>query len=436
MSSYKKYLVLASFIFLMGCTNNSTLKHELPSTSQFKKQEVKEFKHENQYIIYALEYEHQHFYKNARKLYFDLFSKTNKYEYLSRYVSLSFYLKDYETIKKNINVNSLRNIKEEESILRLYIFALLKLKENQSALVYSKKLVEYYPSAVSYELLANVYLELKKYDDTFDSFKKSNELKSSLNIFASMAKLQYYHLNKKIEAKKNIQEKIKEVGFDYQLSILLLSFYEKEELNDEIISLLKDMYFDYKEKNDKLLILKTKNLLIGYLSRNNIINAIDFLEKNNPDDMILLSLYRKNNQNKKAYDFLEKLYKKSNNLDYLAQQAILEFEIAKKKEDVIDKVINKFDKVLKSITNATYQNYLAYLLIDYNRDIKRGLVLVKKALDKQPDNIAFLDTLAWGEFKLNNCEEAYIQMKRVIDISGLDDEEIKKHWKKIKECKK
>ena len=52
-----------------------------------------------------------------------------------------------------------------------------------------------------------------------------------------------------------------------------------------------------------------------------------------------------------------------------------------------------------------------------------------------PDNIAYLDTLAWGEYKVKNCKEAYIQMKRVVDEIGLDDEEIKSHWEKIQECK-
>jgi hypothetical protein len=49
--------------------------------------------------------------------------------------------------------------------------------------------------------------------------------------------------------------------------------------------------------------------------------------------------------------------------------------------------------------------------------------------------VAFLDTLAWGEYKVKNCKEAYKYMKQVVDEVGLDDEEIKLHWEKIKECK-
>ena len=74
-------------------------------------------------------------------------------------------------------------------------------------------------------------------------------------------------------------------------------------------------------------------------------------------------------------------------------------------------------------------------MIDFNIDIKRGLVLVKKALETEPNNIAYIDTLAWGEYKLKNCKEAYIQMKKVVDEVGMDDEEIKLHWEQIQECK-
>ena len=63
------------------------------------------------------------------------------------------------------------------------------------------------------------------------------------------------------------------------------------------------------------------------------------------------------------------------------------------------------------------------------------ILLIAKALEVEPDNMAYVDTLAWGEYKLQNCNEAFIQMKRVVDEIGTDDYDIKLHWDKIKECK-
>ena len=125
----------------------------------------------------------------------------------------------------------------------------------------------------------------------------------------------------------------------------------------------------------------------------------------------------------------------TSNIDYLAQQAILEFESAQDKRAILSSIITKFNIVLEKSDNPVYQNYLAYILIDFDIDVKRGLVLVNKALDKEPSNIAYLDTLAWGKYKIKSCLEAYLNMKQIVDQIGLEDEEIRLHWEKIKECR-
>ena len=196
------------------------------------------------------------------------------------------------------------------------------------------------------------------------------------------------------------------------------------------------MYNEYKSNNEIMSLNKTKILLVKYLAKDSVSTAIDFLEQNKEEDEVLLSLYKITNQPQKIYDLLEVLYLKSNNIDYLAQQAIIQFEMSEDKKKVLNEVVMKFDRVLYNSDNHIYQNYLAYILIDYDLNVRRGVSLVKKALEKDPKNIAFLDTLAWGEYKLKNCKEAFNQMKKVIDEVGLDDEEIRTHWQKIKECKK
>ena len=99
-------------------------------------------------------------------------------------------------------------------------------------------------------------------------------------------------------------------------------------------------------------------------------------------------------------------------------------------------MIEKFEKVLRVLDNHVYQNYLGYILIEYDKDIKRGLMYVNKALLQAPKNVAYLDSLAWGEYKLGRCKKAKEHMQEVINEVGEDDLEIKHHWKKIKECLK
>ena len=438
MPSYKKSLVLCCLLLLFnGCSNKTLdLENKEPQKIKYVKVKTKSFELENQYIILALESENERMYYDARDLYFKLFEETNNYEYFVKYLALTTNLKEYELVKRDALKYYISNIEQEEIILRLYTYSLFKLGNSSEALQNGEKLANLFKNDVNYELLGTIYLQQKNYLKAYEFFDKAFVINKSANTFLNLTNIQYYNLEQKDEAINKIEQYIKSNGYDFNLSIQLLSFYEKEQKFDKLIPLLTEMYFDYKKNNEVLMLSKTKILLTKYIAKENVGNAITFLEQNKEEDEILLNLYKITNQPQKAYDLLDKLYKKSNNLDYLAQQAIIEFEMAEDKSKILNDVIIKFEKVLETENNHIYQNYLAYILIDFNKSAQRGVNLVKKALEQEPNNLAYIDTLAWGQYKLKNCQEAYKQMKRVVDEIGLNDEEIKLHWEKIKECKK
>ena len=437
MPSYKKSLVLCSLLLLLNGCGIKLLNDENKDISKttFTEVKTKPYNLENQYIILALESENQKLYGDAISLYFKLFENTNNYEYLVKYLTLSTNIKDFASVKKYASKYLLDNIKEEEIILRLYIYSLFKLNEKEESIIYGQKLINNYKNEINYQLLASIYLEDKEYLKAYELFDLSYKLTNSSNTLLTLTNIQFNNLFEKDKAIKKLENHIQMSGYDFNLSIQLLSFYEKENEKDKLIRVLKNMYFYYKNSDNQFLLNKTKVLFIKYVARDNINHAITFLEENKEEDENLLNLYKVTNQTQKANDLLDRLYIKTNNLDYLAQQAIFKFEMTSDKESILDEVISKFDKVLENSSNPIYENYLAYILIDFNIDIKRGLVLVKKALETEPNNIAYIDTLAWGEYKLKNCKEAYIQMKKVVDEVGMDDEEIKLHWEQIQECK-
>ncbi len=79
------------------------------------------------------------------------------------------------------------------------------------------------------------------------------------------------------------------------------------------------------------------------------------------------------------------------------------------KKTVLKSVIKKFEDVLTVLDNHVYQNYLGYILIDFDVDInKGGLDFVNKALEKAPpNNLAYIDSLAWGgQYKLKQCKKS------------------------------
>ncbi len=440
MSSYKNYLITSALIFLLsGCNNTEPTIPTNKSTinsAHFIKKDIKHFNLENEYIMYALEYESQKKYKSSREIYLKLFENTNNHEYLVNYLNLSFILKDYENVKKHAASNMIENIKEEEMILKLYTLSLLKLNEKEETIKYAKKLVKKFYHKSNHSLLASIYLDLKEYDKSLAEFEKAYKINNSIETLQTITSIQYYYTNEKEKSKNTMFDYIEKNSYPFNLSLQLLSFYEKDKEKEKITPLLETMYSTYKKTNKEPMLSKTQDLLIRYLAKEDKQQAINFLQEKKIESTILLELYKDTNQLTKANLLLDKLYKKTNNLEYLGQQAIIEFEMAKNKQMVLPNVISKFDKVLKKISNPIYENYLAYILIDYDLNIKRGLTLVKKALILEPNNLAFIDTLAWGFYKNKDCKNAYIQMKKVVDNAGLEDKEIKLHWEKIKECVK
>jgi len=180
---------------------------------------------------------------------------------------------------------------------------------------------------------------------------------------------------------------------------------------------------------------KITNTIVDILKLKDINNAIKFLEENKILDIRLLTLYHQSKQYDKALKLTRTLYLKTKDVNFLAQLAILEYEMAENKADILDTVIANFTIALESIDSHTYQNYFGYILIDHDVDVKKGIKFVKKALEKEPNSIAYRDSLAWGYYKQHDCKKAKTIIEKLKDEIGLEDLEMKKHYDAIKECK-
>lgn len=64
--------------------------------------------------------------------------------------------------------------------------------------------------------------------------------------------------------------------------------------------------------------------------------------------------------------------------------------------------------------NADMMNYLGYTLIERGEDVEYGVGLVNRAIATEPENEAFLDSLAWGLFKLGKLESAREQIDAAV----------------------
>lgn len=70
--------------------------------------------------------------------------------------------------------------------------------------------------------------------------------------------------------------------------------------------------------------------------------------------------------------------------------------------------------VAKDATHPDALNYLGYSLAEEGRDLERALGMIEKALEKEPDNPFFLDSLAWTLYKLKRVDEALAAIEKAI----------------------
>jgi tetratricopeptide (TPR) repeat protein len=72
-----------------------------------------------------------------------------------------------------------------------------------------------------------------------------------------------------------------------------------------------------------------------------------------------------------------------------------------------------FDK-----NNPSVLNYLGYMMADRGRNLEEALEMIQKAVDADPINGAFLDSLGWVYFKLNQLELAEHFLKRAVAFAA------------------
>jgi len=424
-SSYKSLIFSFILLFIAGCSS----KHEIAI-------DKKVFEDEDKLIVHALEYERSGNFNNSKRIYEELYEYTKRYNYLLKAAKINLKTKDYVKAKE-LSKKNIKHFKhKEEELTRIYIASLIGLKEYDKALLTAKELLKKYNNSLNYETVANVYYMIKDYKNSIKYFESAYASNANAKTLLNLVNILYTYLNQKEKAISYLETHSRLYECNFEVCSRLLIIYQEQKNIDGMISVLKRSFNKFKKDKNIHGQYKMTNMLLPLLEQKDIKLAIKFLEKNKLNDLKLLSLYKRTNQLKKALNLMKDLYKKTKYIDLLAQIAILEFEVAKDKRKVLKSVIKKFEDVLAVLDNHTYQNFLGYLLIDYDIDVRKGLGLVKKALKKSPNNVAYIDSLAWGQYKLKECKDALRNMKIVVDEIGLDDNEIKLHWEKIKECNK
>jgi len=385
---------------------------------------------EDQLIIKALYYEVSNP-KMAAEVWKKLFITTNNDEYLIEYFNAAIAYKDLKDVIKELK--EILSRKQSKELYELLANLYVKDGNNNSAidmLENVKKLDtdSLYQLAYLYSLSGKDDKALQIYTKIYNKEKTWESLKGRLSILAKQKK----------------QDEIKEIlwnavnenkDFPTEAYMVLAGLLDYKKDTDKAIYVFKKLYNKTKDKE------YLKQLISLYLFNNDYKSLIPLLEKTSYDNKLLFEIYVANKDMVDAYKLIDTLYKERKDAKYIAEKAILTYEIASKYEAVDDKIIERtgelFEKAFElGVKEDMYYNYYGYILIDSGYNVKKGVELVKLSVQKDPDNIYFLDSLAWGYYKLKDYKKAKETVKKIKSISSnIDEEEILEHIKKIESIK-
>ncbi|MGB9730448.1 tetratricopeptide repeat protein [Calditerrivibrio nitroreducens] len=245
-----------------------------------------------------------------------------------------------------------------------------------------------------YKQIAGIYFELKDYDSAFVWFSRLNEVDKN-------DQLSYYYLGVISELKKDFQQAVK--------------YYKELTLMDPRHTFGK------------------KRLAYAYMKIKDYPNALSAIESIDKDERdvdyfrikALIYAEKKDTQNQLA-TLIDGLSKNPNSEDLL-------FDIADYYEKVkqYDKVEYYLKKLLSlNPNNASALNYLGYLYAEQNKNLVEAYNMIEKALKLEPDNSAYLDSMAWVLYRLKRYQEAFEYQKKALKRSP-EEKEMIDHMKEI-----
>ena len=401
-------------------------------TSVAQTKELRVFS-EDSLIIQGLLFDEYKAYENSRRVFAKLYDDTGAKEYLFREMTAS--LLSGKHIENSIK--RLRSWDEKHpdtlEVKRLLIPLYLTNKQVKEAKIEAEYLIEISDEPKDLDLASNPYLYSGEFKKALELLDKAYKKTSNEDVLLRMIVVMDEYTN---ERKKAIQlletHRRMNIVNSNQLFFKLLSLYVKENDIEGVLEIYKVLY---EQDNQEKYLTK---IIEVYVYKRDIDGAISFLEENKVGDTTLYELYKSKKYFNKALKLSNKLYNKYKDARWLAEKAVLTFENAVDKNDkkMIDKVVSYFDKAISlGVDDSIYLNYYGYTLIDKEINVKKGMKIISDALVQQPDNTYYLDSLAWGYYKENNCKKAYEMMKKVVDMEGLEEPEIAEHWDLIQKCK-
>jgi tetratricopeptide (TPR) repeat protein len=387
---------------------------------------------EDELIIRGILYDEYRAYENSYQVYKKLFDDTGAEIYLFKEATSALMSRTHilESITR-LKVWDEKNPNRIE-VRRLLIPLYLTIRQVKNATIEAEHLLEQSKEPMDLDLASNSFLYAGKFKRALELLSRVYESVPREEILLRMTDIMDEFTGERKRAIQLLEthRRINIVSHDVYTKLLVL--YQKEKDIHGLLETYKALYAQ--DKDEEYL----SKIIDVYIYKRDMDGAISFLEEDQSRNDILYELYKREKKFSKALRLVDKLYDEDKDAKWIAEKGVLIFENSKDKNDkkMIKDVISHFEKAIElGNDDSIYLNYYGYTLIDKEVNVKKGIDVIENALIQQPDNIYYLDSLAWGYYKEGKCDKAYEVMKRVVEEEGLEEPEIIEHWDAITQCK-
>ncbi|GAA7257910.1 ATP-dependent nuclease subunit B [Helicobacter pylori] len=377
-------------------------------------------------------------YAEARDIYLLLYEESGKIEYLRESILVSSLNNDPQgTINLVLSFHK-KNKDYDIEIEKVLADSYLKLGDVKNSIITIEKIKTKESSPLVHEILGSLYYQSNRTEDALEELNKAydgNHSERSLQKLISI----YSNVQNNERIGDLLNTHLEKYGCSQDLCKRSIEFYVKTKQISRVEQLLKRI------EEQSPTIQNATNLIAVYAYNKKYDQAIEIAKKYPLNRNILLELYVGKEDFAEASKQARLIYDESKNPEMLILSEIYHFELIEKtasKKDLeavvanLKKGISKFKKEKKTSQSfPEYLNFLGYVMIDYDLGVKEGIGYVKEALKHVPNSYEFLDSLAWGYYKLGDCQKANEIFSGIPEAKILELNELKEHQKTLLNCK-
>ena len=320
--------------------------------------------------------------------------------------SISLFIKAYEKDKSRID------ILEEAANLSLRSRQLDKARSLYKQLIDFDKNNAYYLSTyIDLIVMSGDYINgIAALESLIDIEGETAERLSQLGIL-------YYKMENIVKAKPLFIKLINMNHFDVTIMHFLSNIYLEESILDSAGIIANQIIFHHPSDPRGYL-----DAALAELNNENPLGAIKILEPVNKkffNEFSIQYLLGSSYQQLEEYDKATIVLRQSLKIYPESRGARHTLAIASDALNYWNESDSLYEGLIASDTNDVQAlNNYSYSLVERNIHLNKALEMAKKAIELEPDNAAYLDTIGWIYYKMDNIDEALSFIRKSVELDN------------------